>query len=351
MDKTHTENLKVSKDSPFFSIIIPVYQCEKTLDRSIRSVLQQDEDSYEIILVDDGSTDRSGEICDYYVNAFPTKVKVIHKKNEGPLIARIDAVKASVGKYLMFLDADDTYAEGIFSQIKKTIYDFCVDMIIFNHYRILPDGSNQKYTPQYADKSIFEGESLERLYTDAVIGVNLNAVWQKCVRRTLLQNAEEYRKFGNMIMGEDKLLSLEMLNNAKRVIYLSDGLYQYHVSETGLSHAFSLRHYRDMSTVYRIAFQYGEQWGVKECKQQYNKVKVTLGIKCLNSVVDQIHKNQKKTADFTSLAQIIAEDSEFWQAYDKCKKNMGVKVHAICWLLRHKRIKLVYICFSIQGNR
>ena len=94
-------------------------------------------------------------------NAFPSKVKVIHKKNEGPLIARIDAVKASVGTYLMFLDADDTYAEGILSQIKKTIYGFCVDMIIFNHYRILPDGSNQKYPPQYADKSIFEGESLE----------------------------------------------------------------------------------------------------------------------------------------------------------------------------------------------
>ena len=346
MDKAHTENKLVSKDSPFFSIVIPAYQCEETLGKSIESVLQQDEESYEIILVDDGSTDRSGTICDYYGNTFPSKVKVIHKKNEGPLLARIDAVKAATGTFLMFLDADDTFMAGMLSRIKKTISEFCADMIIFNHARIFPDGSKQIYTPQYADKTIFEGHSLKRLYADAVIGVNLNAVWQKCVRRTLVQNAEKYRKFGNMIMGEDKLLSLEMLNHAKRVIYLSDGLYQYHISETGLSHAFSLRHYQDMSTVYRITLQYGERWGV-DCVPQYNKDKVMLGIKCLYSVEDQIRKSQKEKADFTSLAQKIAGDPEFWQAYEKCKKHMGIKAHIICWLLQHKRIKLTYLCFCM----
>lgn len=347
MDRIPTENVQISKNDPFFSIVIPVYQCEKTLGESVRSILQQDEESYEIILVDDGSTDRSGTICDYYANAFPSKVKVIHKKNEGPLLARIDAVEAATGTYIMFLDADDTYVEGILSQIKKIIYEFSVDMVIFNHMRIFQNGIKRKYDPQYADKTIFEGRSLERLYADAVTGVNLNAVWQKCVRRTLLQNAEEYRRYGNMIMGEDKLLSLEMLNHSKRVIYLSDGLYQYHISETGLSHAFSMRHYQDMSIVYHIALQYGRQWGVKDCVPQYNKDKVMLGIKCLYSIADQVHKNKKKKSDFTLLAQKIIEDLEFWKAYDECKKHVGTKVHIICWLLRHKKMEIVYLCFRI----
>lgn len=345
MDKAHTENIQVSKDGPFFSIVIPAYQCEKTLDESIESILQQDEESYEIILVDDGSTDRSGAICDYYASAFPSKVKAIHKENEGPLIARIDAVKAATGTYIMFLDADDAYSDGILSQVKKAIFEFGVDMVIFNCFRVFSDGSRHLSPPQYAEKTIFEGKSLEQLYTDAVIGANLNAVWLKCVQRTLLRNVEGCRKYGNMIMGEDKLLSLEMLSHAKRVIYLSDGLYQYHISETGLSHAFSMRHYQDMSVVYRIAVQYGKQWGIEDCVPQYNKDKVMLGIKCLYSVAEQVHKNRKEKTDFTLLAQKIIEDLDFWQAYDSCKKQIGMKIRALCWLLQHKRMEVLYVLY------
>ena len=66
MDRILTENVQISKNDPFFSIVIPVYQCEKTLGESVRSILQQDEESYEIILVDDGSSDNSYEECKRY---------------------------------------------------------------------------------------------------------------------------------------------------------------------------------------------------------------------------------------------------------------------------------------------
>lgn len=348
MDPIYAAHIQTSKNAPFFSIVIPVYQCEKTLAKSIESVLQQDEESYEIILVDDGSTDRSGKICDYYANAFPSKIRAIHKKiNEGPLFARLDAVEAADGTYLMFLDADDTYTEGLLRLIKKVIFEFRTDMVIFNHIRVFPDGGICKYPPKYADKTIFEGPGLKQLYADAVIGADLNAVWQKCVRRSLLQNAEDYRKYGNMVMGEDKLISLEMLSNAKKAIYLSDGLYQYKITETGLSHAFSIRHYRDLSIVYRVTLQYGKRWGVADCEQHYYESKVMLGIKCLSSVADQVHKNQKEKSDFTLLIQEIMKDPEFWQAYDKCREYIGIKANVVCWLLRHHKVKSVCICFCI----
>ena len=119
------------------------------------------------------------------------------------------------------------------------------------------------------------------------------------------------------------------------------------ITETGLSHAFSIRHYRDLSIVYRVTLQYGKRWGVADCEQHYYESKVMLGIKCLSSVADQVHKNQKEKSDFTLLIQEIMKDPEFWQAYDKCREYIGIKANVVCWLLRHHKVKSVCICFCI----
>lgn len=110
------------KNDELISIIIPVYNVEKYLEKSIESVLIQTYSNLEIILVDDGSTDNSGVICDQFQKK-DTRVRVIHKKNGGLSDARNCGIKKSSGKYLTFMDSDDIisddYIEYLYSLIKK----------------------------------------------------------------------------------------------------------------------------------------------------------------------------------------------------------------------------------------
>ena len=116
------------------SVIVPVYNVEKYLDRSIESVLVQTFDNFELILVDDGSTDKTGEICDSYAEK-DSRVKVIHKENGGGSSARKAGIDAAIGKYIMFMDADDAYEKDALKKAHQTIINENVDIVQFNYYK------------------------------------------------------------------------------------------------------------------------------------------------------------------------------------------------------------------------
>lgn len=92
--------------TPYFSIIVPVYQAERTLERCVRSVLNQDCEDYEMLLIDDGSTDHSRMLCDVFAKE-DSRIKVIHQPNSGVSAARNAGLRVAKGKYLLFLDSDD----------------------------------------------------------------------------------------------------------------------------------------------------------------------------------------------------------------------------------------------------
>ena len=105
------ENYNIHKKTMYLSVIIPIYNVEKYLPECIDSVLKQDFNDYELILIDDGSTDQSGSICDYYQTQ-DSRIKVIHKKNGGLSSARNAGIIISKGEYVLFLDSDDYLAEN-----------------------------------------------------------------------------------------------------------------------------------------------------------------------------------------------------------------------------------------------
>ena len=116
------------------SVIVPVYNVEKYINRCIDSILNQSFENFEVILIDDGSTDTTGEICDSYT-AKDSRVKVIHKENGGGSAARKAGIDAAVGKYIMFIDSDDAYVEGALEKAHQTITQEDVDIVQFNYYK------------------------------------------------------------------------------------------------------------------------------------------------------------------------------------------------------------------------
>ncbi len=114
---------------PFFSIIVPVYQAEYTLERCVQSVLTQEFGNYELILVDDGSTDGSGAICDAFARA-DTRIMVLHQENSGVSAARNAGIRAARGEYLLFLDSDDALLPNALAAYADATLNGAADVVI-----------------------------------------------------------------------------------------------------------------------------------------------------------------------------------------------------------------------------
>ena len=115
---------------PRFSVVVPVYKAEKYLEKCITSVLTQSFDDIELILVDDGSPDSSGRICDSFA-ATDNRVKVIHQQNQGHITARMNGVKASTGEYILFLDSDDWFLPDAMQTANCAIERYDCDMLLY----------------------------------------------------------------------------------------------------------------------------------------------------------------------------------------------------------------------------
>lgn len=328
-----------SDNTPFFSIIIPVYQSEQTLMRCIDSVIYQDEDNYEVLLIDDGSPDNSGKICDKYAEEFPDICTVIHKENEGPLFARLSGIELAKGQYYVFLDADDIFMPGILSVLTKTIRQTQADLVIMNYYRMYPDTSKRLSGPLYANNAIFEGEAQIQIRYDIVKDDKLNALWQKCVHCRLMEECQKFRKYGKMIIGEDKLISLHLIDHAKRIVYLSDGLYGYYSNMESITHRRTVKHYQDIRTVNDITSKYIQHWKLGDAATAVNaKNRVEFAIGCLYSACEA----QNSYPTFSELYHHIDSDAGLGSAYQLGAKCFPVRKRLAAFLLAHRAKKLLY---------
>ena len=169
-------------ENPLFSIIVPIYNVERYLEQCIESVLAQDYQNYELILVDDGSPDNSIDICTKYAKQY-SNIVFIHKINGGLSDARNAGIKIARGEYLMFLDSDD-YWEGtsILSDLQKIIVENNPD-VIFNYMSsVYPD----KIINHYMNREKLVGsfrEDFKGLYQE---GIYLGFTWTKIVKREVI---------------------------------------------------------------------------------------------------------------------------------------------------------------------
>lgn len=132
------------QQQPFFSIILPAYNAELFLARTLTSIFSQDFSDYELLLVNDGSTDNTLDICKEFAAVYP-QVKVIDKKNEGVAVARNAALQAAQGKYILFVDADDIFYPQSFKKIYERLLESDVDYLRYEFQTI--DADDHPYFP------------------------------------------------------------------------------------------------------------------------------------------------------------------------------------------------------------
>ncbi len=198
-----------------FSIIVPVYNMEKWLNGCVDSILGQSFGDFELILVDDGSTDRSGEICDSYA-ARDGRVRVIHRPNGGPSQARNEGLAVMKGDYVIFVDSDDRVETNLLEEVRATLLKKPVDVVVWGYNAVSRAGTKRHlYDPNL---------SLKDVKVKCLRGEWPNALWIKCWKRELFDGVN----FPDEVLsGEDMWVTCSLIMKAKSASVIHKSLYNY----------------------------------------------------------------------------------------------------------------------------
>lgn len=246
-----------------FSVLIPVYNVEKYLDQCLRSVLTQDYADFEVILVNDGSTDGSPEICRRYAEE-DSRIRFFDKENDGLLLTRRYSIRRTSGEYLVFLDSDDFWEQGILSRLNREIESSHPDMICYR-FRVVTDTGEPVYEDKgvFPDGTFFDTASKETFLKEFVGSSRLNNIWLKCVKSDIVDRDTDYSRFKDK-KGEDILQSIAMIRNAGSIVCLDDVLVNYRMSPSGRGRNFKLKYIDDYDTVKNHVYSNLREMGVSE---------------------------------------------------------------------------------------
>ena len=221
------------------SMIVPVYQVEKYIAQCIESVLNQTFKDFELILIDDGSKDQSGSICDLYA-AKDDRILVIHTENRGAAAARNVGLDHASGRYITFLDGDDYLDEHMIARLYEEIVDSEYDMVVCDFLNLLPD-EEDNFIVHLQEKTVNGREVLEHLKNERNYGL-WTIVWNKIYKREVLENL----RFPDGKYFEDEFFSNQLYLNSNQIHVIPDVLCYHRVLASSTMNTQKIENYLDL---------------------------------------------------------------------------------------------------------
>lgn len=269
------------------SVIVPVFNAEKYLAYCIKSILNQTYIDFELLLINDGSSDESARICDNYAKN-DSRIRVVHNKNHGVSYSRNLGLELAKGDYIAFCDADDQYKQNYLMEMQEVALSHEADIVICN-YSFLRGASEAVICNRQSGK-IEKDEVYRRIFIDNTIG---GFVWNKLFKKSLL-NGIQFDE--GMQICEDTYFLCNSLKNASRVYYIGESLYLYRLHQTNTMHDVQNMIDKDGNLKYALVYEKILNEGVV-AKEYAKYVKadecvLAIGVKCdyLNSEVNKDRK-------------------------------------------------------------
>lgn len=230
----------------YFSVIVPVYGVERYINECVDSILSEDFDDLELILVDDGSKDNCPAICDKYAER-DGRVRVIHKKNGGLVSARQEGLLSAKGKYIINVDGDDSIEPGYFKMAYELCEKYNPDIISFGiNYDY---GQKKVFDPEPVEKGLYTGDRLKQIHEKMLLTKDMKHMhyflWAKVFKRQAIFECQQ-RVDKRISMGEDVTCLIPAYLKAERV-YISDKtVYNCRCRNESMSRSYKQNHFDDI---------------------------------------------------------------------------------------------------------
>lgn len=205
------------------SVVVPVYNIEQYLRRCLDSIINQSYKKLEIILIDDGSTDSSGEICDEYKNK-DNRIVVVHKKNEGVSQARNFGMSMATGDFISFVDGDDTIEKDMFFTLINNACKYNADLSCCGVRFIYLDGNESSVCIDKKPQKVNKQDVIKGFFCDSQMKIVLYGPYNKLIKRDIIQKVSFDR---NLRLGEDLLFVFECIQHCNNFVFQYDNLYNY----------------------------------------------------------------------------------------------------------------------------
>ena len=285
------------------SVIIPAYNIENYIENCINSVLNQTYTDFEILLVDDGSTDSTGKIADELASK-DSRIRVFHTENKGVSNARNTALRKAKGEYLSFIDGDDFIESTLFEDAINSIIKMNADAFMFEYF-IDNSSSSIKHS---IDMSFYGTISSEKAIQFS-IDVQNRFLWSKIIKKELVNDLW----FNiDIILGEDTLFICEALSKATRVVYSENAYYHYVIRQGSATNSSFNRKKLNGVDAYKGVVDICEEAGFKDVAQISRKSLANLCVQ-LAKIILNTEDYPEKSEDLKYLRSTIM----------KCKKELS----------------------------
>ena len=289
-----------------FSVILPIYNVENYLAECVESILAQTFSDYEIILVDDGSTDSSPKICDDYAGKYDF-IRAIHKKNGGPADTRNEGAKAAQGEYLVYLDSDDFLLSNRFLEELNELAKGTPDLIFYKYVKFFDDAKQYGkcgFSYQSAMGADTYSKKIEALVkADAFYGM----AWVRATRRALLEQNNIQFEVG--LSGEDMDWNYSVISHSESIAFLDEPMVAYRQRSGSITNTYKFKNLDDYVSIL-------EKWSKKIEEETKDE---TLKAALLGSLAKH----------YSNLMVVYA------RLKDKKKKECKKRIQALRWLLKY----------------
>ena len=342
--------------TPFFSVIMPVYGVENTLEAAVNSVLQQSFSNFELILVDDCSPDKSGEICDK-LKEKDDRIKVIHKpKNEGPGYARNTGIETSQGVYLSFMDSDDIIEKETLQILYGYICESNADIYAFG---LVQDYVDKNGVVQKSDDLGLKPCVANTLKDIAQLAIELDIQRNYAYACSKIYKADFIKKngfaFGELRITEDFVFNIAVFPKAEKVVVVDYILYHYiKPPHTTLGSTYNAKFYEICCMRYDKEYELLKNCGIED--EKYLQAIKNIHIKHLLSVfvkdlspAAKLNNKQRKL----HIKEILNDAKTVKILKDSHSASKAIKV--LEFVFKHKMVTLsavlAKVYFQIQKSR
>lgn len=271
--------IDMEESNELISVIVPVYNVEQYLDKCVQSIIDQTYGNLEIILIDDGSTDHSGEICENWRKK-DKRIIVVHKKNGGLSEARNAGLDISTGKYIAFVDSDDWIRPRMMETLQHVMVKEAADICSCGILSCFPDRVEQKRAKPLKGAS---EDILKYIYCNTEYAV---AAWNKLYRRELWLNI----RFPVGKICEDAFTAFLLVEKAKKVVQIQEAFYCYRIRENSIMTTEFRMARMDEEEAWRVNYEYMEKYHPQIAKDAFN-----FYLQKVNILIHTIGKAQRDT--------------------------------------------------------